>query len=78
VFYLQVKDDDYVNINFYVFFIDSLTLDSLLGEGAFGVVVRATAFGIQGRDTATTVAVKMLKRKSNMCTEVRVSVYVSV
>lgn len=35
-----------------------------LGSGAFGKVVRATAYGLCSADTVTTVAVKMLKRKS--------------
>lgn len=34
-----------------------------LGSGAFGKVVRATAYGLCSADTVTTVAVKMLKRK---------------
>lgn len=36
-----------------------------LGAGAFGKVVRATAYGLCSADTVTTVAVKMLKRKSD-------------
>lgn len=35
-----------------------------LGSGAFGKVVRATAYGLCSADAVTTVAVKMLKRKS--------------
>lgn len=35
-----------------------------LGSGAFGKVLRATAYGLCSADTVTTVAVKMLKRKS--------------
>lgn len=35
----------------------------ILGSGAFGKVVRATAYGLCSADTVTTVAVKMLKRK---------------
>ena len=38
-----------------------LTLGKLLGEGAFGSVVKAQAVGIAGRDEVSTVAVKMLK-----------------
>lgn len=34
-----------------------------LGSGAFGKVVRATAYGLCSADTVSTVAVKMLKRK---------------
>lgn len=40
-----------------------------LGSGAFGKVVRAIAYGLCSADTVTTVAVKMLKRKSNRGTE---------
>lgn len=44
---------------------DSLTLGKPLGEGCFGQVVRADAYGInkENSDHATTVAVKMLKGK---------------
>lgn len=35
----------------------------ILGSGAFGKVVAATAYGLCSADTVTTVAVKMLKRK---------------
>jgi len=38
-----------------------LTLGKLLGEGAFGTVVKAQAVGIPGRNETSTVAVKMLK-----------------
>ena len=38
-----------------------LTLGKLLGEGAFGTVVKAQAVGIPGRNEISTVAVKMLK-----------------
>lgn len=43
----------------------SLTLGKPLGEGCFGQVVRAEAYGINkdSSDQATTVAVKMLKGK---------------
>ncbi|XP_053187362.1 fibroblast growth factor receptor 4 isoform X3 [Scomber japonicus] len=42
---------------------ENLTLGKPLGEGCFGQVVRAEAYGINkdGQDQATTVAVKMLK-----------------
>lgn len=43
-----------------------------LGSGAFGKVVRATAYGLCSADTVTTVAVKMLKRKC-VCWSVFVS-----
>uniref|UniRef100_A0A3Q1JEW6 receptor protein-tyrosine kinase n=1 Tax=Anabas testudineus TaxID=64144 RepID=A0A3Q1JEW6_ANATE len=38
-----------------------LRLGKTLGSGAFGKVVRATAYGLCSADTVTTVAVKMLK-----------------
>ena len=34
-----------------------------LGSGAFGKVLRATAYGLGSPDSVVTVAVKMLKRK---------------
>ncbi|KAK2187383.1 hypothetical protein NP493_167g01010 [Ridgeia piscesae] len=40
---------------------DKLTLGEMLGEGAFGMVVKAEAKGISGKNGAQTVAVKMLK-----------------
>jgi len=39
-------------------------MGKLLGEGAFGVVVKAEADGIAGNVSFATVAVKMLKGKS--------------
>lgn len=46
----------------------SLTLGKPLGEGCFGQVVRAEAYGINKDcpDQATTVAVKMLKGRKEM------------
>jgi len=41
--------------------ISRLTVGKLLGEGAFGTVVKAQAVGIAGRNEISTVAVKMLK-----------------
>ncbi|XP_028274024.1 KIT proto-oncogene, receptor tyrosine kinase b isoform X2 [Parambassis ranga] len=38
-----------------------LRFGKILGSGAFGKVVRATAYGLCSADTVTTVAVKMLK-----------------
>jgi Protein tyrosine and serine/threonine kinase len=38
-----------------------LTIGKLLGEGAFGMVVKADAISIAGKSGSTTVAVKMLK-----------------
>ena len=42
-------------------FIFSLQLGELLGEGAFGKVYKGFALGIDGRMEPTVVAVKMLK-----------------
>ena len=41
----------------------NLILGSVLGEGEFGRVVKAEAYGIVSKKTTTTVAVKMLKGK---------------
>ena len=38
-----------------------LVLSEILGEGAFGRVVRAEAIGLNGMPNMLTVAVKMLK-----------------
>ena len=38
-------------------------LGKTLGQGAFGRVVKAEAFGITDYETVTSVAVKMLKGK---------------
>lgn len=48
--------------------LSSLTLGKPLGEGCFGQVVRAEAYGINkdSSDQATTVAVKMLKGRKDM------------
>ena len=45
-----------------------LELGKLLGEGAFGVVVKGEAMGIGGRVGIMTVAVKMLKGQSQILT----------
>lgn len=37
-----------------------------LGSGAFGVVVKAEAFGLNNSDKPTTVAVKMVKQNSDL------------
>ena len=42
---------------------DNLTLDQTLGEGEFGLVVKAKALGLDGENTERNVAVKMLKRE---------------
>lgn len=55
---------DILNLSLFLSFsLCSLTLGKPLGEGCFGQVVRAEAYGINKDcpDQATTVAVKMLK-----------------
>lgn len=44
---------------------DRLVLSTLLGAGAFGTVMKATARGITAIDEDTIVAVKMVKNKAN-------------
>ncbi|XP_038063285.1 uncharacterized protein LOC119733977 isoform X2 [Patiria miniata] len=44
---------------------ERLKLGSILGQGAFGRVVKAAAFGIDKTQTCTTVAVKMLKENAS-------------
>ncbi|XP_072322111.1 macrophage colony-stimulating factor 1 receptor 1-like, partial [Eucyclogobius newberryi] len=48
---------------------DRLKLGAVLGSGAFGKVVAATAVGLDPDQNETTVAVKMLKRESLICEE---------
>uniref|UniRef100_A0A3Q1HN86 receptor protein-tyrosine kinase n=1 Tax=Acanthochromis polyacanthus TaxID=80966 RepID=A0A3Q1HN86_9TELE len=43
---------------------DKLRLGAVLGSGAFGKVVEATAYGLETDNKVTRVAVKMLKRES--------------
>ena len=45
------------------FFYCRLVMGKTLGEGAFGVVIKADAHSINGKNGQTTVAVKMLKGK---------------
>ena len=42
---------------------DTLEFQSVLGEGAFGRVLKGIAHGLPGRPIPTTVAIKMLKGK---------------
>ena len=44
---------------------DSLEFESLLGEGAFGRVLKGISDGLPGSRNATTVAIKMLKGTSS-------------
>ncbi|KAJ0022934.1 hypothetical protein NQD34_015068 [Periophthalmus magnuspinnatus] len=65
------NDNDYIYINFKDFAYDSkwefprenLELGKELGSGAFGMVVQATAYGINKPGVSQQVAVKMLKEK---------------
>ena len=43
-----------------------VTIEKVIGKGAFGQVAKGTAVGLQGRPDTTTVAIKMLK-----CTDFR-------
>uniref|UniRef100_A0A672FN59 receptor protein-tyrosine kinase n=1 Tax=Salarias fasciatus TaxID=181472 RepID=A0A672FN59_SALFA len=58
-----------------------LRFGKTLGSGAFGKVVRATAYGLCSADTVTTVAVKMLKpnahstEKEALMSELKVLIY---
>ncbi|XP_058264247.1 macrophage colony-stimulating factor 1 receptor-like [Hemibagrus wyckioides] len=45
---------------------DKLKLGKILGSGAFGKVVEATAFGLGKEDNVTRVAVKMLKASAHL------------
>ena len=47
---------------------EHLQLDNTLGEGEFRKVVKAKAYNIDGKQTYTEVAVKMLKSKSKIIT----------
>ena len=44
-----------------------VTIEKIIGKGAFGQVAKGTARGLQGRPGKTTVAVKMLKCKTFFC-----------
>ncbi|XP_031706207.1 receptor-type tyrosine-protein kinase FLT3 isoform X1 [Anarrhichthys ocellatus] len=65
------NDNDYIYINFKEFGYDlkwefpreNLELGQELGSGAFGMVVQATAYGINKPGVSQQVAVKMLKEK---------------
>ena len=41
-----------------------VTIEKVIGKGAFGQVAKGTAVGLQGRSDTTTVAIKMLKCES--------------
>ena len=44
-----------------------VTVEKIIGKGAFGQVAKGTATGLRGRPGKTTVAVKMLKCKILFC-----------
>ena len=44
-----------------------VTIEKIIGKGAFGQVAKGTATGLRGRPGKTTVAVKMLKCKILFC-----------
>ena len=50
-----------------------LTIGKLLGEGAFGMVLKAEAVGIGNTSGTTTVAVKMLKGDWHVCFIVKIN-----
>ena len=45
----------------------NVTIDKMIGKGAFGQVAKGTAIGLRGRPEKTIVAVKMLKCKYLFC-----------
>ena len=44
-----------------------VTIEKIIGKGAFGQVAKGTATGLRGRPGKTVVAVKMLKCKTLFC-----------
>ena len=44
---------------------EHVTIEKIIGKGAFGQVAKGTATGLLGRPGKTTVAVKMLKCKAS-------------
>ena len=52
---------EYTNVECWEIPTELVTLEKVVGEGAFGQVVKATVIGLQGKPTKTLVAVKMLK-----------------
>ena len=45
----------------------NVTIEKIIGKGAFGQVAKGTAIELRGRPGKTTVAVKMLKCKALFC-----------
>ena len=50
---------------------ESLTIEKIIGKGAFGQVAKATATDLHGAPGKTIVAIKMLKGKWNFSSEQR-------
>ena len=46
---------------------DHVTIEKIIGKGAFGQVAKGTAVELRGRPGTTTVAIKMLKCKAWFC-----------
>ena len=46
-----------------------VTIEKIIGKGAFGQVAKGTVTGLRSRPEKTTVAVKMLKSKSLFCSD---------
>ena len=46
---------------------DDVTIEKIIGKGAFGQVAKGTAMELRGRPGTTTVAIKMLKGRSLFC-----------
>ena len=44
-----------------------VTIEKIIGKGAFGQVAKGTAVGLRGSPEATTVAIKMLKSEFLNC-----------
>ena len=46
---------------------DDVTIEKIIGKGAFGQVAKGTAKDLRGRPGTTSVAIKMLKCRSLLC-----------
>lgn len=46
---------------------DQVTIEKVIGKGAFGQVAKGIAIGLRGRPEATPIAIKMLKCKILFC-----------
>ncbi|GIX95042.1 vascular endothelial growth factor receptor 3 [Caerostris extrusa] len=52
---------------------ENLKFGRTLGQGAFGRVIKAEAFGLNDYEKSTTVAVKMLKERANVNQQIALS-----